>query len=180
LLPHEREEADHHLAELIYDLVLLERYDLAIALADFALNTPPISRFADEEARLRIIINLAQAHKWNGNQGLVSATLRRENWSTRSEAFQLASAVLRGDYNAAAAIMKKMGPDGAIKANGYREWPLFQEFRKSDAFTSAYQEVFGCAFQPLDRGPMHVLFTHRGARMIGPATRAISEDSSTT
>jgi hypothetical protein len=177
MVPHENSDADAHLTNLIYDLVLHERYDLAIALADFALNTPPIAKHCDEDSRLRIIINLAQAHKWARHQERALAALRRDNWSTRSYAFQLAVAMLRDDFSTAAARTRKLGPDGGIDANDFRDWPLFQEFRKTDVFFATYQEVFGSAFQPLDRGPLHFLFTHKGTRMIGPATRAISEDA---
>jgi len=176
-IPQKRAAADEHLTNFIYDLVVHERYELAISLSDFALNTPPISKNCDEDSRLRTIINMAQAHKWSKQQDIALLVLKRDSWATRNDVFQLAVAVIRDDFNGASVLMKRIGPDGKITANDYRDWPLFQEFRKTKEFTAAYQDVFGCEFQPLDRDPLHKLFSRSGSAMIGPVARALTGDT---
>ncbi len=57
--------------------------------------------------------------------------------------FQLAVAVLRDDFQAAASLMKLVSIGEQLKANDYRDWPLFKEFRKSQIFIDAYQSIYG-------------------------------------
>ena len=42
--------------------------------------------------------------------------------------------------------MQKIGKDGEIRESHYREWPLFQWFRETDWFKSAFQAVYGIKF----------------------------------
>jgi hypothetical protein len=45
--------------------------------------------------------------------------------------------------------MKEMGTNGPIKKNDYRDWPLFKEFRNTNAFRTTCEEIFGCQIEPV-------------------------------
>jgi hypothetical protein len=69
-----------------------------------------------------------------------------DDWSACSDEFELAIAVLTDDFDSACRVMSKMGVDGPVDKAGYREWPLFREFRKSQQFLATYESVFGESF----------------------------------
>lgn len=54
-------------------------------------------------------------------------------------------AVLRDNYEAAANLMPAAEKDELLH-NGYKDWPIFKEFRKSQQFLEAYQKVYGKPF----------------------------------
>lgn len=66
-----------------------------------------------------------------------------EDWTAASDKFKLADAVLREDFGQAAALMTKIGLGGEIHKAGYRDWPLFKEFRRTDVFQETFQQIFG-------------------------------------
>lgn len=64
-----------------------------------------------------------------------------EDWSAASIEFRLAEAVLLDDFTSAIAIMKQIGTGICPGKDGYREWPLFKEFRKSSDFVSTFEAM---------------------------------------
>jgi hypothetical protein len=146
--PGDLEAADQNLIGITYDLLRDEQYELAVTLLEFACTTLK-NRHYDEQHRRILLVNLAQAYKWSGNDSGVTAILDGEDWTAVSEKFKLAKAVLSEDFEKAAEVMRRIGPEGEVHKAGYRDWPLFRDFRKSDAFQQAFQDVFGeAAFKP--------------------------------
>jgi hypothetical protein len=45
--------------------------------------------------------------------------------------------------------MRRIGSRDTQLEEGYREWPIFKEYRKSEQFRVAYKEVFGRDFSGL-------------------------------
>jgi hypothetical protein len=60
-----------------------------------------------------------------------------------SDKFKIAKAVLDDDFDGAAKLMVKIGAEGDVPKAGYRDWPLFKEFRKSAVFHETFLRVFG-------------------------------------
>lgn len=145
LCPNDIDEADRILNEICYELILKEKYSLAINLLDFA--TSVIKKHASEENRLVFIVNKAQAYKWNGNAKKCVDIVNKIDWSAYKHEYQLASYVLLDDYKKAADIVRIIGTNGYIGKNEYLEWPLFKEFRKSKEFLKAYKDVFNEDFE---------------------------------
>ena len=100
-----------------------------------------------------IIINRAIAYKFGKVPDKAEKILKAEDWSSTSNKFRLAVAVLRDDFKRAALLMKKIGKDGEIGIFEYQEWPVFKEFRKSDDFLVTYQDVFGQEFSIEENEP---------------------------
>jgi hypothetical protein len=157
-LPEEREAADSDLVDQIYNLVVAKRYDLAITLGNFALM-PPIKKPSTESTWRAHVINLAQAHKWKGNKTQAETILDGYDWSSCANEFKICVAVLKDDFDQAAALMKRIGPDGRPTKHEYREWPVFREFIRSPLFLDTYRGIFGHDLEPIVRTPLEEYFS---------------------
>lgn len=144
LFPAERVNADNSLIVTSYELIEAGRYSLAISLLDFACEG--MKSHATEVTKLALIVNRAQAYKWSGDQDRCKKIMQSVDWSAKSDQFRLADAVLRDDWSAAAKLVSRIGTDGVVSAIDYRDWPLFREFRKQDAFLETYRSLFGVEF----------------------------------
>lgn len=144
LFPDQRGRADSNLINLTYDLIDQGRYGLAICILDFAFEA--IKKFSDEASKLSLLINRAQAYKWNGEEKRCKEILNQIDWSAKSDNFKLAHAVLSDGFVEAQKIMKQIGKSGSITSDYYRDWPLFKVFRESKEFLSTYSEIFGEEF----------------------------------
>lgn len=148
--PKDLSSADANLVDILFDLLVSERWDLAVALGEFATNV--LKKHSSDERRRILVVNLAQAYKWRGQHDKCSALLANHDWSATSETFQLALAVLSDDLEHAASCMKRIGNDSKkVWEDAYREWPLFREFRKTDVFLKTHEEVFGRPFSTLEQ-----------------------------
>ena len=65
------------------------------------------------------------------------------DWSSSSNKFKIAVSVLTDDYEKATEVMLEIGKEGSICKEDYMDWPLFQEFRKSEEFLKTFEELFG-------------------------------------
>lgn len=108
MLPEDRKKADIHLNQITYDLLIDNKYTLAIIIADFA--TDVIRKFSSEQFRKFIIINKAIAYKMLKNEKQCKIIIEREDWSIGNE-FKLAKAILEDNFNEAVKIMTKIGSD---------------------------------------------------------------------
>lgn len=145
LFPEQRQIADSNLIGLTYDLIDRHRYDLAICLLDFAFEG--IKKFSDEASKLYLLINRAQAYKWNEDENRCKQILGEVDWSAKSDNFKLAHAVLSDSFHEAQEIMGRIGKSGSITSDHYRDWPLFKVFRETNEFLEAYSKIFGEDFR---------------------------------
>lgn len=139
--------ADNNLNSIAYELIAESKYRLAANMLELA--TSEIFRKGSTELIQRLFfVNKAQAYKWMKNQEKVDSTLNALDWSASRNDFQLAFAVLKDDYIRAAELMKKIGSGkyAEVKNHDYSDWPLFQEFVKSQEFLGAYLEVYSEPF----------------------------------
>lgn len=141
LLPNDRESADDALNQTCFELLIHENYALANELLRFA-NTV-LNKHASERHRLMFLVNWAQSCKWLDNDKECQVLLDKEDWSAKGPEFRLCVSVLRERYEEAVAIMVQLGKDGPLKAEDYRDWPMFRKARKERAFQDGYQAVFG-------------------------------------
>lgn len=133
-------EADRNLNEVVYQLLHDEKNSLAVKLLDFATET--LKKHHDDTQRRMFVINRAQAYKWFGQAKRSLEIINQEDWSATSYEFKLAEAVLRDDFKQAAYLMGKIDSDSFLDKSGYREWPLFKEFRKTQEFLQAYETIY--------------------------------------
>jgi hypothetical protein len=143
-IPLEREEADEHLNQLIYELLIENNYELAIEMSNFF--TDVIRNFHTEHMRKIVIINKAIGYKMLDKNEECKKVIENEDWSIGTE-FKLAKLVLEDNYKEAKALMLKIGKnDEIVSKKAYKNWPLFEKFRLSEEFKSGYLELFSEAF----------------------------------
>jgi hypothetical protein len=142
LVPSEQEDLEGHLSgAVIYDLIFHKRYPMAILMADFAVDT--FKKFESDYFRRMLIVNRAQAYKWNGDNAAALQILDAEDWSATSDIFQLSVASLKGDTAKALRAAKAIGSNVRPGKDGYREWPVFRDLRKVQEFQELFAELFG-------------------------------------
>lgn len=56
------------------------------------------------------------------------------------------------EYDDAFELMKKIGKSDDMRF-GYAEWPLFNNFRKTQSFKDIYKEIYGCDYEYNDSQP---------------------------
>lgn len=141
LLPEDINSADSSLIDISYELLLQRNFDLAETILQFATKSP--FKYACAENGLYLKVNLAIALKAQSKSEQCSKILDDIDWSALSDLFRIAAASLREEFDEAAAIMRRIGPEGKPNKAAYQDWPLFHWFRKSEQFKAAYQDVFG-------------------------------------
>jgi len=146
LIPDEMEAADLNLLNNSFELIQEHDYDTAIVLLEFA--TGVIKKHSSEDFKLRLLLNLAQCHKWKGNNEKCLKIVKGTDWTAYSNTFKLASSVLLDDFEKAGQIMKIIGSaDNDMNKGSYKDWPIFKEFRKTDHFLLTFKDVFGEEFK---------------------------------
>ena len=137
--------ADHVLNFVAFEQIVDERYDLALAILKFAIDGLP--KLSSEEARITLLLNLAQVHKWSGDNTKCTEVLSQVDWSAMKEKYRLGEAVLREDYTAAAELMQRVALTKDIDKQCYTDWPIFQKFRKTQLFQKSFEEIYGHPFE---------------------------------
>ena len=147
VFPNSLLDADKHLNDVCYELLLERRYELATTLLDFATCT--LKKFGSEEYRRMMVVNRAQAYKWLGESEKCERIMGSEDWSASQDSFKLADAVLKDDVSASTEIMRRLGTaHDVVTKESYRDWPLFREIRKQELFRKTYESIFG---EPLEQ-----------------------------
>jgi len=146
LFPHEREDADNHYLEYTFELLQAGKYRLAARLLDLACSV--FAKQSAESEGLIFRINLAQAHKWNGDEDRCRRTLAETDWSAKEDKFKLAHAVLHDNWAEVVVLMRRIGISDVVHKNAYRDWPLFRKLREQPVFATTFEEIFGTPFEP--------------------------------
>lgn len=144
--PEEREIADITLNNLCLQLILDEEYKLSNILLDFARSEPIIKK-SSQQIKLLLLLNKAQCLKWSEDTKEYRNLLLQQDWSACCDELKLAKFVLLDEYDEAYKLMKAIGNNpGKVSAIHYQKWPVFKEFRKTEQFLKAYQEIFNETF----------------------------------
>ena len=142
LLPDEIESADTSFLNITFELIANQQYILAKELFDFANKY--IRKVSNKDLELRMHLNRAQTYKWLGNEDKCKEIINEHDWTVVNDLFKLASQVLLDDYRNAAITMQSIGNnDKVINKVHYRDWPIFQRFRETEEFKSAYFDIYG-------------------------------------
>ncbi|MGE5323271.1 MAG: hypothetical protein ACM3SW_10430 [Actinomycetota bacterium] len=141
VVPQQVSEANASLQELTFSLIQARQYPLASKLLSFA-NTG-LREHLDDNNRVVFLFNSALTEYLAGNKDECSRLLNSEDWSTRAEILQLACCVLHEHFEDAANLMRRLGRENRPSKAEYLRWPLFEQFRKTEQFSSAFKDVFG-------------------------------------
>ncbi|WP_155006279.1 hypothetical protein [Sphingomonas hengshuiensis] len=117
------------------------RYELAIWLLDFALHRQP--RNADEITTRMMVINLANAYKKTKKIDKCKEVLNAMDWTATSDLFALALASLNDDAEEAAKLVLNLARSDKLRAEDFRDWPIFDWIRSEIVVAKAFEEGFG-------------------------------------
>lgn len=140
IAPQDIENADTNLIGVTYDLLYEQKYELAKRILDFATD---LKKFSHERSKLVLIVNKAQAYKWSGNSVEALKIIRSKDWTAASDDFLLAEAVICDNFEQANTLVQKIGAEGVMQKDYYREWPLFKEYRETSEFKTIFETIFG-------------------------------------
>lgn len=141
LKPEENDEADGHLNEVCYELLIKGHYKLAINLLTFATET---LKKHTQEIVCVFTINKALAYYLSNKKQDCVKVLDKHDWSATNDKFKLAIEVLKENYKESLELMKSIGNKNEhLNEEAYRDWPLFNDIRKTDEFKQTYKEIFG-------------------------------------
>lgn len=132
--------SDNQLIGVTFGLIKRSKYEAAARMLEFVLEHLP--KPETERTKLIHVVNLANAYRLLNDKDKSLQVLRREDWSARSYEFQLAHAVLTRDFKLGGELMVKIGKEGSPGKQGYRDWPLFSEFRETPEFLGAFERIF--------------------------------------
>jgi len=141
LNPDSLENADRSFVNTTFELVLNEQYKLASQFFEFAKK---YIKFTQKDFELRTLLNQAQTYKWMGLETECKALIDSIDLTASNELFKMACYILLDKFDKAASSMKIVGNQPAmINKEHYYDWPIFKEFRKTEFFKEAYEEIFG-------------------------------------
>jgi hypothetical protein len=132
--------ADVSLSRIIYVLLVFEEYALARDLLTFAVHD--IKKHSSEHERLIFVVNLAQAHKWLGNEDACEKILEDVDWTACEPAFRLSRHALLDDFEEAAKLMRVVVQNGDETEENFRDWPVYRGFRRTELFKEVFRELF--------------------------------------
>lgn len=115
------------------------RLEAARRVLEYAKST----RLESDSARLRTLVNLAQAHKWAGREAECQKVLRRQDWSTCSSLYRLCVAALKMDRKMFERELKVLADTKEIDSAVLYEWPVFREIREKWDFDAIVSAVLG-------------------------------------
>ena len=134
-------EVDKALNRSIYDLINDEHYDVAIELCSFALNTQFKHSSLD---RCYFLLNLAQAHKWKGDEKKCQELLDREDITSWRSELKCPLFALKEDIDKVCEMMVSSGKNSdVLNAEAYRNWPIFKSVRGETKFRDTFKSIFG-------------------------------------
>lgn len=141
LQPGQIKEADIHLNNVCYNLLVKGHNKLALNLLSFA--TEVLKKHYDQEIVCIFTINKALAHYLSDKKKEAKDILSKHDWSATNDKFKLAISVLNEEFEESIELMKSIGDSNKdINKDTYREWPLFRTLRKREDFKSTYKEIF--------------------------------------
>jgi len=140
------EEIDKCMITNTFDLIVDGRYDVAIELANFALG----ERFNhNNKDRMYLVLNRAQAYKWNGDEKKCQEMLAEEDFSACSSELKCPKYALEDNLDKVCEMMRSCGKNSEIlKPEQYRTWPIFKGVRDKDKFRDTFKSIFGEDFDP--------------------------------
>lgn len=133
---------DRVLINSVFELIVAGYYDVAIDVSEIMLSNKRFVHTAFDKAYL--VLNYAQACKWNGDFSKCKAILHREDWTALTNELLIPRYALEENYDEVYKRMRQLGKGNEhITISSYREWPIFKGLREEKEFEVVFSEVFG-------------------------------------
>ena len=133
---------DEAFNNLAYGLIYKKHYAVAEKLLGFAVETLN-KRKGLEATRRRMVINLANACRLQGNKEKAAKILGREDWSAVDDVFNICIAAVREETKEVARLIRKLGRSDSMSSLIYKTWPVFRGVDMDEDVRKALLDVFG-------------------------------------
>lgn len=142
--PGEYSDIDKLLINNVYELIAEEMYDVAISVSEFAHDDKIIGKKHNGHDRTFILLNYAQAYKWNGQDEKCKQMLAATDCTTWKDELLIPKLALEDKFDEVYAKMRVVGNRSDILTpENYRQWPIFKEIRKEEEFGKVFKDIFG-------------------------------------
>jgi hypothetical protein len=145
ILKGDLEQCDGNLSDVTYSLIERGEYDIAIRILEF-FTQPQLNHHNEAITRV-LIINLAQANKWNGDNEKCKKVLSAMDWSACEERYRIATHVLNDDFEAAYSSMRLLVHAKDFNKIYYKEWPIFRKIRQESKFAQVFEDCYKEPFE---------------------------------
>lgn len=136
------EFADSSLTETGYQHLYRNNWAQARMIFDYATKLRNDWVSSDGYKKV-FIINLCIALINLNRKDEAIGILNNIDWSSANSKFTLAVSVLNDNFVQAEKIMSIMNGYEPISEDDFREWPLFNDFRKTEYFARAFKKIYG-------------------------------------
>lgn len=144
LLKSEIDQIDENITISTFHLIENDDFEIAIEILEF-FTQKQIDHFNESNERV-MVINLAQAYKWLGDEQKCKEILDSRDWSASEDRFKLCTSVLKDDFESAYKLMRQLSHDETFHKVYYKEWPIFQKLRQEAKFVATYEECYKESF----------------------------------
>jgi hypothetical protein len=135
------ERADTYLNEICFNLIVRKEYALAESILQFASDVT--KKTGSDHNHKVSIVNLSNTIRLQNREEEALAVLDREDWTASEDKFKICVAAIRKNFEEIVRLIRRIGADGAVSANEYRQWPVFSGIRSDGRVRKALLEVFG-------------------------------------
>lgn len=133
-------ERDKIFIKNCFELICEKHFDVAISSSIACLN--PAFKHTNID-RGYIVLNLAQAYKWNGQDDECNNILTQEDTSSWSSDLLIPKLSLEEKYEQVYIKMLKLGSSSEVMTKeAYRTWPIFNGIRKEQKFAEIFKSIF--------------------------------------
>lgn len=141
--PKDYSAMDKILINNVYELISEELYDVAISVSEFAHDDKSIGKKHNGHDNCFILLNYAQAYKWNGQDDKCKELLAGADCTTWKDELLIPKLTLEDKYDQVYAKMRSVGRGSDILTpESYRQWPIFKEIRKEKNFADVFKDIF--------------------------------------
>ena len=137
-------KADVQFLMFCYHRIVDEEYGVACR-ALWAVFKESLFKLSTQDTEFRCLLNLAQTYKWDGHVDSCNEILTSRDFSATKPLFRLGKACLEEKWDDAFRLFEEVGPNSDIKAEDYRNWPIFKQLRERPEFPAIFERVFGTA-----------------------------------
>ena len=133
------DEADRFLVNASFECIKNDQLDAARNILEYANRL----KLAEDSSDLMVTINLAQTHKWQGDNERCQSILDSKDWNSYNSLYQLCVAALRDDEGEFAKQLIENASQDTINVADICEWPVFRNMRQKSNFSDWIMDAYG-------------------------------------
>jgi hypothetical protein len=136
---------DESLNGVAYRCLVNKKYELVIKI----LKPRVDQKFVNDDTRMNVILNLAQALRWSGDEAGCGEVLKKVQWKSMHAKFHVCSACLLEQWDIVERKLPALISERDIAISELFDWPIFTKLReKRDLFSKILEVATGLGELP--------------------------------